>query len=244
MRRIFSMTGIPIMTDMGPKSKSDASWLSSGELGKLIIPSIITGIVAIIIANIKSNNDISQLKIKSDFDIKKASEESKNRDQYIETKIQAIIDKSNEFKKLFNVKGRFDAPHRNQVLFTRREMETGLDVADIDCKGEIYDLPKGFHLWIAVEIDGFVYFKEPEVKVTPGVNGARGTWTTAFREPTPPDRSKEFSLRLYVANDEANYQIKNWLDTGREKNVYEKISFISNTVIVEHVDNIHIKTKQ
>jgi hypothetical protein len=161
-------------------------------------------------------------------DVRQDTDQNKGRIEQSEDDIRKLVSKFSDFKLLKGVSGRFVEPRENSPV-----------QEDIPCRGTFENLPEDFHLWVAVEIDGFLYFKEPEVDTTIKEGSRDGTWRTrkpVHHGPTGSGRSKPFSLRLYAATEEAHYQIQNWIDSGR----FERIPWISNTYPVAHVDGLQL----
>lgn len=104
---------------------------------------------------------------------------------------------------LDKVKGEIETPTANGVVE---------DV--ISCSGSAMGegLGSNLHLWLAVRIKDCLWLKEGEV-----FPDANHIWTKKIHETGAPDA---FSLALYVADDEANEEIKAWFENCDRINDY------------------------
>ena len=211
------------------------------SLVALIVVPIISAGLSIVVTKFQSDAKIAEVKAESDAKIAEAKVESDAKDKVLEEKIQILLDKSNEFKKLRDTKCSFDEPSDKKVFFTRRDTDPNsrFDVADIKCSGEIRNLPKDVHLWMAIDIGGFIFFKNIEVEI----DREKNTWSKSFTEPVEPGMTKELNLRLYAAIGDGHYQIGRWLAIGDGRGSYEKVTTISNTISVERVVGIRLQPK-
>jgi hypothetical protein len=130
---------------------------------------------------------------------------------------------SDTYTILNQVRGQFLEPHA--TIVGRK----------IECAGTIKNLAPNLHLWVAVEVDGYLWFKDSEIDV----NTSRTRWSKTITEGGTPS---EFSLLLFVADDEANEEINAWLVRGiRKNNNFDKIAFIRGAARLDHLDNLKIK---
>jgi hypothetical protein len=215
-----------------------------GELLKVIAPALITGLVTYVVARIQSEAsvEVAKAQARSAQEATEKTEkklqisdqridESEEKTKKLEKTIKDLVIKLNDFKRLREVSGRFREPKPNDPVGE-----------SISCEGSFEKLPQDFHLWVAVEIDGFIYFKEKEAsfpKPEDGKDTWSGTWSTTITEPASSKDQKVFNLRLYAATEEGHYQIQNWIEGRR----YEKIPWMSNTIVVNHVDGLRLPTK-
>ena len=122
------------------------------------------------------------------------------------------------------VKGEFNQPSGRTVGRT------------IQCSGSITNWDPTLHLWLAVEVDGYLWFKDSEVHV----DAKHKTWSKSIKE---EGKAPYISLRLYAANDEAHHEIVEWVKKGKAGDKYERITFVKGTARVDHVDNLQIQEK-
>ena len=75
----------------------------------------------------------------------------------------------------------------------------------IECAGTVSKFHKesGLHLWLAVEVNGFIWPKEPESDVNPS-----GEWTAPIFQDGP---EAPFSIDLLVVNDRTHQDFSSWI---------------------------------
>ncbi len=124
-------------------------------------------------------------------------------------------------KPLDIVEGGFNSPRQNECINRT-----------ISCVGWINELKTGQHLWLVIEVGDFLWPKEGEV-----IPKTDGTWERIiFEDGNPPNG--EFSISLYVTNNEAHKNIISWLDTGRMTGNYYGLRGIPGT---RRIDRINLK---
>ena len=121
---------------------------------------------------------------------------------------------------LDRVRGKIEQPTLNQ--------EVG---KDFRCAGKVEGGGAGCHLWLAVEIDGFIWPKERELLVD-----EEGRWEDTVYE---QGSAGKFSISLYAANDRANRRIRAWLDRGDRTNHYSRLRRLPDTRRLQRVDGLH-----
>jgi hypothetical protein len=121
---------------------------------------------------------------------------------------------------LDDVKGSIDEPSPKQ--------EVGIVIR---CSGVVEGLSPGCHIWLAVEIDGFIWPKERELYIDDG-----GRWSENVYEQGSP---ATFSIALYAASDKANKRIRAWLNRGANTGHYERLHRPPDTRRLALVDGLH-----
>lgn len=117
------------------------------------------------------------------------------------------------------VKGEINEPKPNQVV-----------ESTISCSGWVEGLSPGCHLWLAVEVDGYIWLKEREFFAEDD-----GSWKdTIYEEGT----LATFSLSLFVANIQANKRFRAWLDKGDATGNYDKIRRVPGTRRIAKIDGL------
>lgn len=90
--------------------------------------------------------------------------------------------------------------------------ENGSAVPDhFDAAGEVFGFPSGHRLWLAVEVSGLLFFKEPEVVID------QGSWRS---EISGTATAHSFQLALYDVGPDGQRTIENWLREGRTTGSY------------------------
>ncbi len=121
---------------------------------------------------------------------------------------------------LDGVRGRIEQPAEN------REVGNA-----IPCSGTVEGSGPGCDLWLAVEIDGFIWPKERELYVDES-----GSWRdTVYEEGS----AGTFSIALYAASDRANRRIRAWLDRGDRTGHYSRLRRLPDTHRLDRVDGLH-----
>jgi hypothetical protein len=89
------------------------------------------------------------------------------------------------------------------------------------------------HLWLAVEVNGFLWPKEAEWNVGPD-----GRWTATVYQDSA---TSSFSLDLLVADEDANGKIGAWIERGkREGGRFEKMDWFEGTVRLDRIDGLRL----
>ena len=87
----------------------------------------------------------------------------------------------------------------------------------IHCSGVAFNLTPNHHLWLAVEAMGYVWPKDGEVVID---KGNKGRWSHVIFE---DGAATAFHVALYVANEQGNQGIIDWLNAGKRNNgIYEE----------------------
>lgn len=89
-------------------------------------------------------------------------------------------------------------------------------------EGTLSDIPTDRHIWIAVEIGGLLWPKEPEIP------SQDHYWSQRIAEYGDPPGGW-FSLVLFMADTAGNRAIEDWLSTGRSTGDYPGLSYIPAT---------------
>jgi hypothetical protein len=85
------------------------------------------------------------------------------------------------------------------------------------------------HLWLAVEVGGLIWLKEPEIKIV----GTR--WVGQVYEGGSPPKGK-FILALYEVNERGHRKIMEWLNSGHKVGHYPGLPAITGGRKVAAVD--------
>ena len=123
---------------------------------------------------------------------------------------------------LDEVQGSIDEPSPNQEVGTV-----------IRCSGTIEAAGPGCHVWLAVEIDGFIWPKEREIRA-----GDDGRWSYEIVEQGPP---ATFAIALLAAGEKANKRIRAWLDRGNSTGDYVRLRRPPDTRRLALVDGLHAR---
>ncbi len=153
--------------------------------------------------------------------LQQSDDATEARLQKSEEKIRDLFFKYNDFTRLREVRGHFDRPGPNSLVGE-----------SIPCDGDFEKLSEDFHLWVAVEINGLIFFKQPKATLPEDRKVDKGRWSTTITESAELGREKVFSVRLYAATEEGHYQILNWIASGK----YRGIPWMSNTFLVDKVE--------
>ncbi len=100
----------------------------------------------------------------------------------------------------------------------------------IHCSGTVEGAGPGCHIWLAVEIDGFIWPKEREI------HDDDNHWSFEVFEQGSP---ATFSIALYAASERANKRIRSWLDRGDRTGHYERLRRLPDTRRLALVDGLH-----
>ncbi len=109
----------------------------------------------------------------------------------------------------------------------------------IQCAGKVAKLYResGMHLWLAVEVNGHIWPKEPEVEVRPD-----GGWTAAVYQDAP---YTPFSLDLLVADENAHRKIMRWVEDGKAQGGnFDKMDWFEGTLRIDRIDGLQLKEQQ
>lgn len=121
----------------------------------------------------------------------------------------------------------------NQVRGKIDEPAAGETVGrTIECSGWARELAPGLHLWLATEVNGVIWPKGSEVHVD-----GNGRWSKTIFE---DGALTEFSVSLYVANEDAHKAIADWLYTGQQTDKYERLSKVFGTERIDRVDGLRL----
>lgn len=122
---------------------------------------------------------------------------------------------------LNRVKGGIDQPTANQQVGRT-----------IHCTGWARNLEAGLHLWLAVETGGCIWFKEDELYID-----SNGRWEAKVFE---DGATQEFVIALFVANDDAHKQIRDWFQTGAGIGKYSELTRVAGTLRLDRVDGLRL----
>lgn len=89
----------------------------------------------------------------------------------------------------------------------------------VQCSGRVQNLEAGYHLWVVVEIDGFMWPKEPPIEPRQD-----GTWEVTIHEGGQPD---VFSLAIYAVSNDSHGDITKWIERGKVTASYPGLRRIS-----------------
>jgi hypothetical protein len=118
---------------------------------------------------------------------------------------------------------RIDNPGRRQIV-----------ERTIECRGLAVGVPHDVHLWLAVEAGDLIWPKEPEVHVE-----RDGTWKGVIFE---DGSAKRFSVSLWMADQQADKYIREWLDAGRPTGAYSELKGIPGRATrLMRVDDLRLK---
>lgn len=112
-------------------------------------------------------------------------------------------------------------PHRRKYSFdvvkgTINQPQDGqLMKAKFDASGTVYNSAGDVYLWLAVEIDGWIWPKEGRIVVE-----GDGQWSQPVFE---DGVLEEFGLSLWVVNAYADRKIQIWLEEGNRKRTFPKL---------------------
>lgn len=122
------------------------------------------------------------------------------------------------------VAGNIYKPKKNKVVGNK-----------IYCSGRVKNMASNLHLWLAVEIDGHIWPKEGEIIVANGESWHK--WHKKIYEDGAT--GSPFSISLYVADDNVNRQIRNWLDECDKSGNYPESKKFPGLVRVDRVSGLH-----
>jgi len=120
------------------------------------------------------------------------------------------------------IKGEIKKPRGSQAVDRRK----------IRCSGSSRGIGEGYHLWLAVEIKNYIWPKGSEIFVDP----KKGNWECAISE---PGGAEEFSLALYVVNEEANGKIEKWQEDCDQLGSYEGLRKFPGMNRIDWIDGLH-----
>jgi hypothetical protein len=108
----------------------------------------------------------------------------------------------------------------------------------IECSGTIINFKRGKqHLWLAIEVNGYLWFKRSKFDI----DDIQNTWSATIEEGGEP---KTMSLLLYVMNDKANREILDWLEKGEKMKRFDPVTSIGKGAIrLDHRDFLEFKGK-
>jgi hypothetical protein len=122
---------------------------------------------------------------------------------------------------LDRVRGAIDEPRPNSII-----------PRTIKCSGWARDIGLGLHLWLAVEVNDFIWPKEGELQVD-----RNNRWSnTVFED----GAVQEFSLCLFVANEDAHQLILDWFQTGYGTGKYGELKRIAGTRRIDRIDGLRL----
>jgi hypothetical protein len=97
--------------------------------------------------------------------------------------------------------------------------------------GNLMDIPRGSHVWLATAVDNLYWPKEPEV-----VNG-RDFSSTVVESGSPPDG--ELELVLLLVDRGSHEDIKDWLDQAEATGDYYGLS-IGSMEVLDRVSELNL----
>ena len=100
------------------------------------------------------------------------------------------------------------------------------------CTGVAHEWNPNFHLWLVVEVNGYLWPKEGEILPDDG-----GRWTLTIFEDGATDH---FSLGLFVADARGHRLIQAWLNSGRSSGRYEQVTAFAGTRRLARVDGLRL----
>lgn len=101
-------------------------------------------------------------------------------------------------------------------------------------RGTLRDVPRGNHVWLAVQVGNLLFPKEPEIPVSDE------EWVQQIVEGgIPPDG--EFSLILVRVGRRGQLKIKRWLSRGREGKGFPGLPTIPGSARLDVVDQLTLK---
>jgi hypothetical protein len=152
--------------------------------------------------------------------------------------------RSEEQKELDELKAKFNVfvKSREQLpkISGKIKMPMGGDTVPntFDCAGTLagFKEGEGVHIWLAVEVDGFIWPKERQLQV-----GDDGKWSTRVYE---NGSGSKFSLILIAADEVAHAKIEEWLARGKSNgDKYESMNTIEGSVRLDRIDNLRLQDK-
>ena len=100
------------------------------------------------------------------------------------------------------------------------------------CSGWASSVGPDMHLWLAVELGGLVWPKEGEIH--PDSNNR---WNGVIFEDGAND---EFSLALYVANEDGHRRIRDWFEIGKRSGQYAEMRGIAGVQRIARIDRLRL----
>jgi hypothetical protein len=123
----------------------------------------------------------------------------------------------------------------NMVRGVFTEATVDPDKIRIHCKGGITNLnPETQSLWLAVEINGHIWFKRSEITY----NAARTSWNGTIKE---EGGSNTVSLLLYVVTRDAEKEILEWLKEGEKGGKFKEITSVEGTYPIAYLNNLKVR---
>jgi hypothetical protein len=92
-------------------------------------------------------------------------------------------------------------------------------------EGTLEDIPEDRHVWLAVEVEGLLFPKEPEVSVEPH-------WLEQSVESGDPPGGT-LSLVLLMVDESGQRQIENWLAHGRSSGEFAGLGEIADSTTLD-----------
>jgi hypothetical protein len=109
------------------------------------------------------------------------------------------------------------------------------DRIHIHCKGGISNLkPETQGLWLAVEVNGHIFFKRGDFSF----NASLTSWDVTIKE---EGESKAVSLLLYVVTKDAEKEILAWLEKGEKGGKYEEVTSITGAYPLAYLNNLKVR---
>jgi hypothetical protein len=104
-----------------------------------------------------------------------------------------------------------------------------------ECSGWVKNIDAGSHLWLAVEVNGLIWFKEGEIH--PDKNNK---WNAIVFE---DGATKEFALALYIADESAHQRILEWINDGKRTGQYSQLDRVVGAQRLHRIDKLRLKQK-
>jgi hypothetical protein len=108
-----------------------------------------------------------------------------------------------------------------------------LEKKKIDCAGRVVRFHKesGLHLWLAVEVNGYIWPKEPELDVGPD-----GEWAAFVFQDGP---EMPFSLDLLVVDENTHLKFMTWIHNRK----FDKMDWPAGALRLDRIDGLRLKAK-
>jgi len=158
------------------------------------------------------------------FDQRRFQEQCETKLNELEAKFDVFV-KSRE--RLSKVSGKIEVPVRGHTVPNT-----------FDCAGTLagFKEGEGVHIWLAVEVSGYIWPKERPLQV-----GNDGKWSTRVYE---DGSGSKFSLILIAADEVAHAKIEEWLARGEsEGGRFERMNTIEGIVRLDRIDNLRPEDK-
>ena len=157
------------------------------------------------------------------FDQRRSLEQSEKERNELQKKYDALRQGRED---LALVSGKIEVPVRGHTVPNR-----------FDCAGTLegYKSGGGVHIWLAVEINGFIWPKERQLRV-----GKDGRWSAIVFE---DGGGTEFSLILLAADEVAHAKIEEWLALGKSRGKYERMNMIEGSFRLDRVEKLRLEDK-